>query len=232
MGEYIEKLAEYSYLKMYSQTLIAALNLDFFSNLKEFRTSSQIAEIMDLHKDNTEYFLNALYSLNFILDLGCGAGLLGLSIVKSREDINATLFDMPPMENLIKECISENELTQRAKIKLGDYMNDDIGSDYDLVIAINTLNFAKNNMKLIIEKIYNSLNDNGVFVAIIDEVKSDFSNPKEIVVSWLPYAFNGVNMYLVEDYVKDIALDVGFKDIKVEKKVLASGPMSINIFKK
>ena len=39
-------------------------------------------------------------------------------------------------------------------------------------------------------------------------------------------------MYLVEDYVKDIALDVGFKDIKVEKKVLASGPMSINIFKK
>lgn len=330
MGEYIEKLAEYSYLKMYSQTLIAALNLDFFSNLKEFRTSSQIAEIMDLHKDNTEYFLNALYSLNFItkqdnkykntedtakylikdspyytgnilkifsgindfsngdivdlikngpnknfqnenamyfdefykelkdsqtgirqveildivkdleeypnikniLDLGCGAGLLGLSIVKSREDINATLFDMPPMENLIKECISENELTQRAKIKLGDYMNDDIGSDYDLVIAINTLNFAKNNMKLIIEKIYNSLNDNGVFVEIIDEVKSDFSNPKEIVVSWLPYAFNGVNMYLVEDYVKDIALDVGFKDIKVEKKVLASGPMSINIFKK
>lgn len=330
MGEYIEKLAEYSYLKMYSQTLIAALNLDFFSNLKEFRTSSQIAEIMDLHKDNTEYFLNALYSLNFItkqdnkykntedtakylikdspyytgnilkifsgindfsnwdivdlikngpnknfqnenamyfdefykelkdsqtgirqveildivkdleeypnikniLDLGCGAGLLGLSIVKSREDINATLFDMSPMENLIKECISENELTQRAKIKLGDYMNDDIGSDYDLVIAINTLNFAKNNMKLIIEKIYNSLNDNGVFVAIIDEVKSDFSNPKEIVVSWLPYAFNGVDMYLVEDYVKDIALDVGFKDIKVEKKVLASGPMSINIFKK
>lgn len=200
---------------------------EFYKELKDSQTGIRQVEILDIVKGLEEY-----PNIKNILDLGCGAGLLGLSIVKSREDINATLFDMPSMENLIKECISENELTQRAKIKLGDYMNDDIGSDYDLVIAINTLNFAKNNMKLIIEKIYNSLNDNGVFVAIIDEVKSDFSNPKEIVVSWLPYAFNGVDMYLVEDYVKDIALDVGFKDIKVEKKVLASGPMSINIFKK
>lgn len=330
MVEYIEKLAEYPYLKMYSQVLIAALNLDFFSNLKDFKNSSQIAKIMGLHEVNTEYFLNALYSLNFItkkddkykntentskylikdspyyagnvlrvfsevndfsnwniidlvkngpnenfqnennmsfdkfykelkdsqtgirqveildiiknleeyakikhiLDLGCGAGLLGLSIAKSRDDINATLFDMPMMENLIKESVYENELINRTKIKLGDYMNDDIGANYDLVIAVNTLNFAKNNMKLIIEKIYNSLNDDGVFVAILDEVKSDFSNPKEIVVSWLPYAFNGIDMYLVEDYVKDIALDVGFKEFKVEKRVLASGPMSINIFKK
>ncbi len=330
MDENIKKLVKYSYLNMYSHVLIAALDLNLFSNLKDFKTSSQIAKMMDLHEDNTKYFLNALYSMDFItknddkykntnatskyliedspyymgnlikifsklndfsnvdiqnlvkngpdenfqsgddvsfeefynelkdsetgirqveiidivknleeypkikniLDLGCGAGLLGLAVVASREDITATLFDMPPMASLIEECISENNLEDRAEIKLGDYKTDDIGSNYDLIFAINTLSLAKSDMESIIKKIHDSLNDGGVFIAISDEVESDFSKPKEIIVSWLPYVLNGMNYYLIKDHVRNIALDVGFEEIKVEERFLSSGPMRINIFKK
>lgn len=80
-----------------------------------------------------------------------------------------------------------------------------------------TLNFAKNNMETIIKKIYNNLNDGGVFVTSLDEVEDDFSKPIEIIVSWLPYVFNEMDLYLIKDYIRNTALNVGFKEIKLRK---------------
>lgn len=40
-------------------------------------------------------------------------------------------------------------MEERFSTISGDYINDDIGAEYDLVLAIGTLNFAKNNLDLV-----------------------------------------------------------------------------------
>jgi len=39
----------------------------------------------------------------------------------------------------------------------GDYMTDDIGDGYDLIIAVGTLNFAKHAIDSVMEKLYSAL---------------------------------------------------------------------------
>lgn len=328
--KFFENLVKMSYNNMYLYVLLSALDLDIFSYLDEYTTSKNLSETLKLHQENTEHFLNALYSMELIdkkegkfknieelskylvkyspfymgdlirvfsslndfskmdfvsmvkngpnkdhnvednlsfeemydemidsqkgirelevknivsnlkeypkikkiLDLGCGAGILGMSIVNLREDIEGVLFDLPPMEELISRCVNERKLNDRVSVKLGDYSQDDIGNNYDLVIASGTLNFRKDMLKTVLKKIYNSLNEKGVFIGILDEVEADFSKPKEIVVAWLPYSLNGINMFLVKNLVKDVAEEVGFKEFEREEVMLASGPMTINIFRK
>lgn len=82
----------------------------------------------------------------------CGAGILGLSIISTRDDIEGVLFDLPPMGDLIKQCVLEKNLENRVEIKLGDYTKDDIGSKYDLIYASGTLTFAGNEIDNLLKK--------------------------------------------------------------------------------
>lgn len=325
-----KKLVQIPYLNLYTKVFFTALELEIFDCLKDAKTSEELAMELKLNPKNTEYFLNALYSLgllskdnskfqnvnetnkylittsqyyfgeilmlstkindpsqfdfanmvkngssnemicnkeisfdemfqdmkdsqsairqteitdivcnlkeypNFkrILDLGCGAGLLGMSVISSRDDITGVLFDKPPMAPLINQCIEENDLMGRVDLKLGDYVKDDIGNGYDFVLAVGTLNFAKNNIRQVLKKIYDSLNDGGVFMTILDEVSYDYSTPKEFVISWLPYALNGMDLYLTEDFIKNEGEKAGFSSVEETRKILAFGQFKILIFKK
>lgn len=205
-------------------------NLDFsemYDDMKNSQIGIRQKEVCELVSALDEY-----QNIKKILDLGCGAGLLGLSIISTRDDIEGVLFDLPPMGDLIKQCVLEKNLENRVEIKLGDYTKDDIGSKYDLIYASGTLTFAGNEIDNLLKKIYDSLNEGGVFMAILDEIDEDFSKPKEFVVSWLPYVLTGQNMYLMKDFIKDKALKAGFKNVSSEEKLLAFGHLNVVTFRK
>ncbi|MBE6511696.1 MAG: hypothetical protein E7Z75_00895 [Methanobrevibacter olleyae] len=334
MGDFMKKiyenLVQIPYLSIYTKVLFSALELKLFDYLKEAKTSKEISDELKFHHQNTELFLNGLYSLGLlkkeddkfqnmeetnrylissspyffgdflrastnindpkdfdfvemikygpnigaiendelsfedmfqdmkdsqsairsteiveivrklkeyssikkILDLGCGAGLMGLSIVSSRDDISGVLFDKPEMGPLINQCVEEKNLGNRVEVKLGDFLEDDIGNGYDFVLSVGTFFFAKFMMATFLEKIYDSLNNGGVFMTIVDEISLDYSKPKEFVLSWLPYAMNGMDIYMTENLFKDEAKEVGFKDIEESEKLLAFGHLKVFILRK
>lgn len=200
---------------------------DMFQDMKDSQSAIRSTEIVDIVRKLTEYS-----SIKKILDLGCGAGLMGLSIVSSRDDISGVLFDKPEMGPLINQCVDEKNLGNRVEVKLGDFLEDDIGNGYDFVLSVGTFLFAKFRMTAFLEKIYDSLNNGGVFMAIIDEISLDYSKPKEFVLSWLPYAMNGMDIYMTENLFKDEAKEVGFKDIEESEKLLAFGHLKVFILRK
>lgn len=200
---------------------------EMYCDMKDSQSGIRSAEIIDIVRSLNEY-----PNIKRILDLGCGAGLQGLSIIASREDITGVLFDRQPMGALINKCVDENGLKDRAEVKLGDFIEDDIGKGYDLVLAVGALNFAQFKISDVLKKIHESLNDEGVFIAVLDEVDLISLKPKEFVTSWLAYALNGMDIYMEKGFVKNEARKVGFVNIEENEKLLAFGHLNVAIFRK
>lgn len=77
-----------------------------------------------------------------VLDLGCGTGLLGMSVVKDRNARTGTFVDLMP-KNIIAETAEKMGLSDRVNIINGNFLTDDIGSGYDLILAISVALFAR-----------------------------------------------------------------------------------------
>ncbi len=73
-------------------------------------------------------------------------------------------------------------LTDRAEVITGDFLKDDIGSGYDLIIGISIMLFAKGNMEMLLKKFYDALNPGGVVLLISEGIDLENPSPQDIVV--------------------------------------------------
>ncbi|MDO5717589.1 MAG: class I SAM-dependent methyltransferase [Tissierellia bacterium] len=80
---FIEKLGEMPYYSLVPKLIDNALRLGIFEELKEASTSEELAKKKGWHEDNTEFFLQSLYSLDYIEKVGNG--------YKNTEDVNRYL---------------------------------------------------------------------------------------------------------------------------------------------
>lgn len=167
-----------------------------------------------------------------ILDIGCAAGLLGLALARDNEERSLVLYDLPPMEPLIKESIQLSHMEGRAEALTGDYRKDDIGEGYDLVLAVATFGFAKNDLDRVLKKIYDAMNPGGVLISISDGIQPDFSGPWDMILGWLPYYLQGINMSLLKGEVTQAALKCGFKSAEKITGTYSAGTMDIDIIRK
>ena len=63
-----------------------------------------------------------------ILDLGCGAGMLGIAVVNDASGRTGVLFDQPPMQPLMDESVALYSMQDKFSVLVGDFTKDDIGS--------------------------------------------------------------------------------------------------------
>ncbi|WP_027398998.1 class I SAM-dependent methyltransferase [Anaerovorax odorimutans] len=330
----VKKLLDMIYAPMYTKTLFAAIELNIFSELKESKLYTEVAENLKLNRDNTKWLLNALAGMELLhkekgfyrnsslsnrylvkdsdwfigdhlriynsssgydgldivklikegpkneesdkegleayavfgdwteilktgqkggrakeiaemvsdlpeflhfkkmLDLGGGPGLIGIEIIKKNPKLKGVIFDAADVGKVADESIKENKLENRVEVLTGDYLKDYIGKDYDFILAIATLNFAKHNMDFIMKKIYDALNPGGVFMCISEGLTCEDTKPKEIVVSWLPSFLKGFDFSLRQGEVSDSALRCGFKTVYKQTVSMFSGDMDVDIARK
>lgn len=120
-----------------------------------------------------------------MLDLGGGPGLIGIAIVASHPGVSGVIFDQPDVVKVAQAFVREYGMNDRMKVMGGDYTTDPIGEGYDLVWAKNTLNFAKDDMDLMITNIYNSLSPGGVFVVLHEGLIHERTKPDAMVLSMI-----------------------------------------------
>lgn len=180
--------------------------------------ANQICQIVKkLNKENT---------IEKILDLGGGPGVICAEILKTNIHMTGTVFELPYMKNYIENIIKIYRLANRMTYIYGDFTKDSVGTGYDLVIAIGCLNFAKNDLKNILQKIYHSLNKGGRLVCISEGIDWTEVSPACMVISWLPYRLAGVDIVMhSEELLQPIRLY--FKNVYVEKSELYIGPMEV-----
>lgn len=114
-----------------------------------------------------------LINVTNVLDLGGGSGVYSMAFVKAKEDIKATVFDLPNVITLTKQYIQKTNLSDKISTMEGNYLTDSIGKKYDLIFLsaiIHSNSFDEN--KKLIKKCTAALNPKGQIV-IQDFVMSE-----------------------------------------------------------
>ncbi len=171
-------------------------------------------------------------NIKSVLDIGCNTGLLGLAVIRDHPDRTGVLFDMPPLCPLIDESIRQMGLMGRAKSQGGNFLIDDLGSDYDLILAVSVMLFAKADMPAFLKKLYQSLVPGGIVVCVGEGIHPDFSGPWDMVMGYLPYCFQGMDMSVKSGEIEAAAKLAGFRETETKTELLCSGTQDIVILRK
>lgn len=170
-----------------------------------------------------------------MLDLGGGAGLVGMCIVDSHPTMEGTIFDQPMVVQVADEFIKEYEMGSRVKTIGGDYMSDPIGENYDLILASQTLGFAGDQLDDIIKKLYDSLNPGGIVVTLHDGLTDEETKPSNTVLPFMGMKLKGqMNAIRIfeEGETAESMLSVGFKSVHRFPVAMDSGDLEMTVGRK
>ncbi|MFZ1728541.1 MAG: class I SAM-dependent methyltransferase [Bacteroidota bacterium] len=97
-----------------------------------------------------------------VLDVGGGSGAFAMAMIKVKQDLRATVFDLPGIIPITRRYIEEAGLVHRIDTVAGDYLRDELPSGYDIVFlsAIVHSNSPDEN-RLLIRKCADALNPGG-----------------------------------------------------------------------
>jgi 2-polyprenyl-3-methyl-5-hydroxy-6-metoxy-1,4-benzoquinol methylase/DNA-binding MarR family transcriptional regulator len=111
------------------------------------------------------------------LDLGGGPGTYVIEMAK--KGIDVTLFDLPETVKIAKKVAKQSGLNSK-KIKFigGDFLNDDIGSGYDLVFISQIVHMFPEKVNIgLIKKCMKSLSENGRIIIHDFFINEDRTQP-------------------------------------------------------
>ena len=74
-----------------------------------------------------------------LLDVGGGPGTYSVLLAKKYPQLAADVFDLPSVVGITDEIILEHGMTDRVRTRPGNYLTDDFGSGYDVVLLSNML---------------------------------------------------------------------------------------------
>ncbi len=74
-----------------------------------------------------------------MLDVGGGFGHYSKTFLGVYKDLSATVLDTPEVAKLARERVAGSELEQRIRFVPGDYLKDDFGEGFDVVLLANIL---------------------------------------------------------------------------------------------
>ncbi len=167
-----------------------------------------------------------------MLDLGGGAGFYTIGIVGSHPEMEGVIFDQPAVAEVAQGFVNEYEAADRIKVMKGNYMEDDIGSGYDLIFASATLNFVKDRLDHIIKKIYEALAPGGIFVSHADGLYEERTQPVNYVAEFLTSELMGNDFGFPKGMIADSMKRAGFINIESTFTDTSSGIMDIDIGRK
>ncbi len=171
-----------------------------------------------------------------ILDMGAGPGAIGIGITAAHPSLQCVLMDLPPVAKVAKDVVSKEGMGERVTVVGGDYMRDDLGSGYDLVMANYTLNFFRDQLHEILGRVLKALAPGGLFLVSSDGTCPDGTAPPATVISWFSTKVMGQDMSIPAGEIARIMLEVGF--VSTERRTLtdldfeANGPAELTIGRK
>lgn len=158
---------------------------DFWSHLTEAVRTGTVATRTELKERDREWgeaFIAAmhyralvqapgdvnlidLHDVTRVLDVGGGSGAFAMAMARVKQDLKATVFDLPGIIPITRRYIEEAGLSHRIDTVAGDYLSDELPSGYDAVFlsAIIHSNAPDQNARLI-RKCAGALNPGGCVI--------------------------------------------------------------------
>lgn len=167
-----------------------------------------------------------------MLDLGGGHGMFALYIVAEHPRMKGVVFDQPPVVEVAREFIETYGMQDRVETAGGNYLEDDFGTDYDLIWASATLNFAKGGLEPLFLRIYENLNPGGCFISFQDGMTNERTRP-DTMLEWLGNIMTtGVDRRMERGEITDAMLAAGFRSVHSRTLATPMGDMDLDIARK
>lgn len=152
-----------------------------------------------------------------ILDLGGGNGVLAIELVKKYKDCKGVIFEHPNVAPLPRQLIVENELDNCMEVMEGDFNKDAIGEGYDFIIASGILDFAKDHLDYIMQKLSKALKPEGILYLVTNEISKDFLTPPQAILGWLSSHLEGLDLLLNAETIETYLEKYGFEEINMQE---------------
>lgn len=152
-----------------------------------------------------------------LLDLGGGHGLYAIAFAEMNPELDATVFDLPPVTEVTQEFIGRYGMDERVSVIGGDFAMDDIGDGYDIVFASDVFYRKPDVLSGVFEKIHGALNDSGSIMLKHWILNDDRTAPPTSVIFDLMLSLRGGDwhhIYTGGEYV-ELLEGAGFSDIRV-----------------
>ena len=119
-----------------------------------------------------------------VLDLGGGSGSLLIAIAETYKKCEGVLFEQKNVASIAQGYIDTSPAKNRISIMEGDFLSDDIGEDYDFIIASGIFPFAQAMLKPLVKKISNALQKDGVLLVYDTAFAAEKDKPR-YAARWL-----------------------------------------------
>jgi protein-L-isoaspartate O-methyltransferase len=167
-----------------------------------------------------------LHGRHRLLDVAGGSGVYAIRLAERYAHLQATVFDLPPVVERARTLIAEHRLSQRITVRAGSYLEDDLGSGYDVVLLSNVLQTeGPDTCVMLLEKAWSALEPGGqILINGIMCHPNRTSPPPQTLFSILMYLYFPQGETYPAEEISAWLRQVGF----VDPAVIALPPPSIN----
>ncbi len=152
-----------------------------------------------------------------LLDVGGGSGVYTIAMLRSAPQMRATIFDLPPVIEIARQKLAEENLTDRVTLVKGDFYKDSLPGGHDLALlsAIIHQNSFEQNVELY-KKIFDALVPGGMLVVRDHVMSDDHTAPPEGAFFAINMLVNtqGGGTYSFEE-IKEGLERAGFKRVEL-----------------
>lgn len=161
-----------------------------------------------------------------LLDAGGGHGLHSIGFAQENPNLQAFVFDLPPVIEITREFIKKYQMEDRVHTIEGDFYSNDLGNNYDIVFGSHAFYRERELLLPVLLKIKNSLNKNGLFISKQWVINKERTGPLISAFFELTLAMisgkEGTYLHTLGDF-NDILNEAGFEKCQ---EIDISGPMS------
>ncbi|NBI08015.1 class I SAM-dependent methyltransferase [Senegalia massiliensis] len=178
--------------------------------IEYFRVDTLIKEAAQLFESE---------SVKSILDLGGGSGLFALELALLYPEAQVRLFDRRSVLDRAKSYIKKRVPLDRLDYQEGDFISDDFGKDYDLIIASGIIDFAYNDVKAFLRKLKDGIASNGyIFLYSASLLKDDALINREL--RWLSGRLRSNLVTVSKEEIEHGLEDAGLEVVKKTEDLL------------
>ena len=83
-----------------------------------------------------------------VLDVGGGHGAHSIALARRYPQLQATVFELPAAAEVARELVAAEEMSDRVSVQTGDFQQEELGRDYDLILLFGVLGSESREGKL------------------------------------------------------------------------------------
>jgi cyclopropane fatty-acyl-phospholipid synthase-like methyltransferase len=192
---------------------------DALEELPAERSQNYIHSLYDTGKRSAEAIAEKLdlSRARRMLDVGGGSGIYSIVLAQRHPALRPIVFDIPTTLSITKEVIARYGMEDRVSVRAGDFLHNDFGVGYDIVLLSNVLNMqGPKIIRLLLRKAFDALAPGGRLIINGSMPNADRVSPSEPalrqVLMFLMYPEGDAHP---AEEVRDWAGKVGFIDLDI-----------------